>query len=237
MTCDLLTVSSELNASFRLMAESEEGIMIPFDDYSVHQNTYPFSGSARQLQAQLSAANVKSCLFYQQSNLVAGAQNAWSNSNFHYLGLNTFQIQAGNNMVPPQPLMTAEDILIYNSRSRGTIGNQLSSFVAQNPWVSHWSEVAPSTLAGLPSSFTGFFVYTNFENIINEDGDVIRNGLNLKDANSTLTIKWQENSDPGSTADAIQASVLGALGGQYTAYALLCYQRVCMIKRGVVEII
>jgi hypothetical protein len=246
MSCDLLTCSDELNNSFRMMAESEDQpIMIPFDDYTVVQNSYQYSGTARQLQVQVSSANVKSLLFYQQSNLVAGAQNAWSNSNFHYLGLNSFQIQAGNKMFPQSPLMTCKDIMSYNSRSRGTLGNQLSSFVCQNPWIAHASEVAPNGAGGigLPSSFTSFFVYTNFENILNEDPDVIRNALNMKDSNSTITVKWVENKDndgtTGPLATAIQASILGPTAGgqQYTAYALVCYQRVLIIKKGMIEVI
>jgi len=240
LVCDLITCSDVLNNRYRMMAASPEGIILPFDDYAVQNATYPHQKSARQLQCNLSTANLKSILFYQQSGTTAKAQNGWCNSNFHYLGINGFQMKVNNNNIPSNPLNRATDIMLYNSRSRGTVGNELSNFVCNNPYIAHAMECAPNatTLASsLPATFVSFFVYSNFEKIINENSEILRNGMNLKDASSTVTIQWNENSDGGAIPTAIRTAVLGADGGSYSAYALMEYQRSLILKNGMIELI
>lgn len=237
MVCDLITCSDVLNNRYKMLAMSEEGIILPFDDVAVQSASYNFAKTARQFQCQLSTANLKSLLFYQQSNLVAQAQNGWSNTNFHYLGVNTFQLSANNNNLPNNPLSRVGEIMLYNNRSRGVIGNELSEFVCNNPYISYGMENAINATAlatSVPASFVAFFIYSNFEKIINENPEVLKNGLNLKDASSTITVKWNENNY---ATNVIPVTVLGSATGSYTVYAQMVYQRSVVIKNGMVELI
>jgi hypothetical protein len=254
MTCDLITCSDVLNNRYKMLAASDEGIIMPFDDVAVQSTTFNFTntGTARQFQVQLSTANLKSLLFYQQSAETAQSQNGWGNTNFHYLGIQNFQLSANNNSLPVNPISRARELMLYNNRSRGVIGNELSEFVPNNPWIAHGMECAPlvptgttqalkaSAAAGsIPASFVAFFVYTNFEKIINENPDVLKNGMDLKQANSTITIKWNENIYPGagSPGAGIPVTLLGSATGAYNVHAQMTYQRSLILRNGMIELI
>jgi hypothetical protein len=239
MVCDLITCSDVLNNRYKMLAASEDGIILPFDDVAVQSTAWSHAKTERQFQCQLSTANLKSLLFYQQSQETQQSQKGWSNTNFHYLGINKYQLSCNNNNLPSNPLNRANEIMVYNNRSRGVIGNELSQFVCNNPYIAYGMECAPSgTLdESVPATFVAFFIYSNFEKIINENPEILRNGLNLKDASSTITIKFCENQDTTPQASTIRTAVLGDDKGAYTCYAQMTYQRSLVLKNGMIELI
>jgi hypothetical protein len=247
LACDLLTCSDALNNSYKEKALSEEGINIVFDDWIVGTSNpinFTGNGARQQMKVDLSTSSLKSILFYFQGQN-ENAQNAWSNSHFPYLGIQNFQCMVNNINYPPNPLSNCTDIVLYNNRGRGVINNQLSQFVANNPYVLGRSECAvtgnPSTgvasTADDPSTcVTAFMIYNNFERILNENPQLLKNGVDLKSGTSSVTITWNENNDNANQAPIVKGA-LGSANGQYNGYALCTYQRLFQIARGKVDII
>jgi len=247
LTCDLLTCSDALNNAYKMKALSDEGINLVFDDWIVgSSNPMQFAGNGarRQMKVDLSTSSLKSILFYVQGQN-ENAQNAWSNSHFPYLGVQSFQCMVNNVNYPPNPLSNCTDIVLYNNRGRGVINNQLSQFVANNPYVLGRAECnvtgTPSTGAGAVGTdpatcVTAFMIYNNFERILNENPQLLKNGVDLKSGTSSVTINWNENNDPA-TQGPIVKGALGSANGQYTAYALCTYQRLFSISRGKCDIV
>ena len=260
IACDMLVMSDTLNNAYKSKALSDEGVNLVYDDFLVQTLSLPsgFSGTQRNFQAHLSTSSLKSILFYQQAKNLQNVQNAWCNSNFCYLGVNGFQIMLNNTLYPPKPLNTPTEICLWNNRSRGVISNQISQFVATNPWVFGNTECSVSAVGydaahgsatDYPVSATAFMIYSNFEKILNE-GNILRNGVDLKSGNSTINIIWQENTDNSAGAVAVRSAALGqapgingnpagsATGnGLYSAYVLSTYQRLFTIRNGTVEVI
>lgn len=246
LSCDLLSCSDALNNAYKMKALSEEGINLVFDDWIVGtSNPFQFAaGSARQMKVELSTSSLKSILFYIQGQN-ENAQNAWSNSHFPYLGIQNFQCMVNNVNYPANPLSNCTDIVLYNNRGRGVINNQLSQFVANNPFVLGRAECQvtgnPSNGSGSvqtdpATAVTAFMIYNNFERILNENPQLLKNGVDLKSGTSSVTIKWNENNDSANQANIVKGA-LGSANGQYSAYALCTYQRLFQIARGKVEII
>jgi hypothetical protein len=238
LACDLITCSDVLNNRYRMLAASEDGIILPFDDIAVQSQSFAYAGTDRQFQCQLSTANLKSVLFYQQSTKASSASNSWCNTNFHYLGVNKFQLQINNNNLPTNPLNRVTDIMTYNNRSRGVLGNELSQFVCNNPWIAYGMECAPlegAITSSIPATFVSFLLFSSLEKVINENPEILRNGYNLKDASSTITIKWSENTTAG-VAGTIQGAILKT-DKMYTVYAQMAYQRTIILKNGMIELI
>ena len=239
LVCDLISTSDVLTNAYRQKALSPEGILLPYDDYAVQSTTLTnYAGSQRSFQANLTTNNLKSALMFQQSNKVANAQNAFSNSNFFYLGTNNINFMINNSNIPSNPLNTVSDIVLYNNRSRGVLGNQLSNFVANNKYICYANECAPTATPAdtdVNASFVSFMVYSNFEKVINENPEVISNGVSLKDGNSTLTVKWNENNDVSTIPSAIRTCVVGANG--YTVRLLMSYQRVLALRNGMIDLV
>ena len=238
LSCDLVTCSDSLNNAYKMRALSEEGIMLPFDDVAVQQTKYSYSGTSRQMQCNLSTNNLKSILFYLQSSTVSSSQNCWSNSNFNYYGIQNFQLNINNNNQPANPLMSINDIQGYNLRSKGVVGNSLSNQLAQNYWIAYGAECSPNsdavTVDDINAGAVSFMIYANLEKVINENPNIISNGVNLRDASSTITIKYSENSD--ATGGTVWGRKLTMLGSDYNAYCQMTYQRALVLKNGVVEI-
>jgi hypothetical protein len=135
IVCDMITCSESLNNSYKMRAMSKEGLNLVYDDWTV-QNSSAFnvtSGNSHQMQVNLSSSSVKSLLFYLQGQENYG--NSWKNSHFPYLGIQHFQTQINNQNVPPTPLSNSTDMILYSNRSRGVIGNELSQFVANSPFL------------------------------------------------------------------------------------------------------
>jgi hypothetical protein len=243
MVVDFIQCSDVLNNSYKLKAQSPEGINLVFDDWIVQSNIVSnFSGGQQQMQCNLTTGSLKSLLFYQQSN-TARQQNGWSNSNLCYLGLNNYSVTINNKQHPPTPLSSATDICLYNNRSRNVISNQLCNLVANNPYVFGRSEVGVTPMPGSANDFvpsvTAFMIYSNFEKILSENNQIIRNGADLKSGSSVITIKFSTNDDSSTTSPftKILKSVLGSSNGSYTQYALLEFQRLFRIANGRVEVI
>lgn len=258
--CDMITMSETLNNAYKAKAQSSEGVNLVYDDFLVQTFSLPsgFGNTQRNFQAHLSTSSLKSLLFYQQAKNIQNTQNAWSNSNFAYLGVNGFQVMLNNTLYPPKPLNTPTEICLWNNRSKGVISNQISQFVSNCPWVYGLAETASSgpqaTAAGsvatdIASATTAFMIYSNYEKILNE-GNVLRNGIDLKSGNSTINVIWQENTDNGAAAVAIRTANLGLTpqingngaapangSGLYNAYVLAQYQRLFTIRNGAVEVI
>ena len=239
LSCDFLTCSDTLNNSYKVRALSPEGLNLPYDDWFV-QTSNPFSyfpNSKRLMQVNISTTSMKSLLFYVQGQ-IESQQNAWSNSHFPYLGISQFQCNINNMNVPPNPLTNATDIVLYNNRSRGVINNQLSQFVANNPYILGRAE-GETTLANADTAtcLTAFMIYNNFEKIINENPQLLKNGADLKSGTSTITIYWCDNSDGGAVAQSIVKGALGDVKGTYTAYACCEFQRLFSIQNGKVQVI
>ena len=238
LTCDLLTCSDALNNAYKMKALSEEGINIVFDDWIVGTSN-PFSftpGSARQMKVELSTSSLKSILFYIQGQN-ENNQNAWSNSHFPYLGIQSFQCMVNNVNYPANPLSNCTDIVLYNNRGRGVINNQLAQFVANNPYVLGRAECQVAGSVNDPATaVTSFMIYNNFERILNENPQLLKNGVDLKSGTSSVTIKWNENNDAANQSNIVKGA-LGSANGQYSAYALCTYQRLFQIARGKVDII
>lgn len=238
MVADLLTASDTLNNSYKMMAEGNDGIVLPFFDVALKSFTDGFGTSAEQMQCPLSTANLKSILWYQQSTGVSQNQAAWSNTNYFYNGISDFQVLVNNTNIPTNPLHSPSDIILFNARSKGVIGNELANFVTLNPYISHLMEAGISTSLdeSLPIGFVAFMVYCNLEHIINESPEILRNGVNLKDASSQITIKWQQNTDTAVPAP-IQTAIRAGGAATFNAYALMEFQRVLQIKNGSLDII
>ena len=239
LCCDMITCSDSLNNAYKMKAMGEDGINIVFDDWTVQSSgAVAFSAnSAHQMQVNLSSSCVKSLLFYCQGSVETN-QNAWSNSHFPYLGIQQFQTMLNNQNVPPNPLSSATDIMLYNNRGRGVIGNELSQFVANSPFVAGRAECSLTAGAGIPTCLTAFMIYNNYEKIINENPNILKNGVDLKSGSSTITIKWTDNSDGASaSAAACVAPAIGGATGNYTAYAQCAYQRLLTISNGQVDIV
>lgn len=240
MVADLLTVSDQLNNSYRMMAASSEGLMIPFFDVQVKTATVKFGASAEQMQAQLSTANLKSVLWYRQATGISQNQAAWSNSNFFYNGVSDLQLLCNNSNIPANPLHSPSDIILYNARSKGVIGNELANFVVANPYINHLMEaglVAGAEASSLPIGFVAWMFYCNVERVINENPEILRNGENLKGASGQITVKWQDNTEAGGAGAAIQAALSVGTSGTYNAYALMEFQRVLEIKNSFIDIL
>lgn len=244
LTCDLITCSDALNNSYKMKALSNEGINLVYDDWIVGaSDPSAFSAGARkQMKVELSTTSLKSMLFYIQGQN-ENAQNAWSNSHFPYLGIQNFQCVVNNVNYPPNPLSNCTDIVLYNNRGRGVLCNQLSQLVCNNPYVLGRAECNVSYVSGSvvadnddpATCVTAFMIYNNFERILNENPQLVKNGVDLKSGTSSIIVKWNDNND--STQGPIVKGALGATNGQYTAYALCTYQRMFMIANGKVEVV
>lgn len=238
--CDLVTCSAELDDQYKLRAASSEGLIIPYDDYYVSSKsmTYTAAGNVNH-QAVLSTNNLKSMLFFRQSDKVATAQNGWSNTNYMYLGIQNYTTTVNNNNIPQNPLSTASSILAYNMRSRGAIHNQLSNCIANNPYVFGKAETIATAVsqdplvyaADIPASLTSFMIFNNYQKI-HEDIDV-GNGISLSTAGSMLTVKYSEDSGPIATAKA--NAIIGA-GGNYNIYMVMCYGKALIFADGTVQV-
>ena len=237
ITADMLTCSESLNNSYRLKAMSEEGLNLVYDDILVLVGVpTPFTGSQKTMSANLSTASLKSCLFYTQP-VQNNVQNSWSNSHMAYLGLSGFSMNLNNKQTPQLPLQTPMDFAMFNLKNKGVNANQLSNFVSSNPYVFCASEVAPAGTASngdIVPAVTCFMVYSNFEKILNENMQIVRNGVNLKDGNSSIAVTWNENPDVGAIATAIREAVLGAKNS-YQPYLQCTYQRVLRFANGTVQ--
>ena len=238
--CDLVTCSAELDDQYKLRAASSEGLIIPYDDYYVSSKSMTFTPAGNvNHQAVLSTNNLKSMLFFRQSDKVATAQNGWSNSNYMYLGIQNYTTTVNNNNIPQNPLSTASSILAYNMRSRGAIRNQLSNCIANNAYVFGKAETIatagsqnPAVWAGdIPASLTSFMIYNNYQKI-HEDIDV-GNGISLSTAGSMLTVKYSE--DSGAVATAKANAIIGA-GGNYNLYMVMCYGKALIFADGTIQI-
>ena len=238
--CDLVTCSAELDDQYKLRAASSEGLIIPYDDYYVSSKaqTFTAAGSVNH-QAVLSTNNLKSMLFFRQSDKVATAQNGWSNTNYMYLGIQNYTTTVNNNNIPQNPLSTASSILAYNMRSRGAIHNQLSNCIANNPYVFGKAETIPTAsiqeptawAGDIPASLTSFMIYNNYQKI-HEDIDV-GNGISLSTAGSMLTVKYSEDSGTAATDKA--TAIIGA-GGNYNLYMVMCYGKALIFADGTIQI-
>lgn len=242
--CDLVTCSPELDDQYKLRAASSEGLIIPYDDYYVSSKTitaYTAGGNVNH-QAVLSTNNLKSMLFFRQSDLVAGAQNGWSNSNYMYCGIQNYTTTVNNTNIPQNPLSSASSILAYNMRSRGAIHNQLSNCIANNPYVFGRAEVvAPAVTAqaratwsgDIPSSLTSFMIYNNYEKIHEEAIDV-GNGISLSSAGSMLSVKYTEDAGAASVAKAVD--YLGGANGSYSLYMVMQYGKAIIFSDGTIQV-
>jgi hypothetical protein len=251
LCCDLVTCADEVNDTYKMKAASSEGLMIMYDDYAVGQKTVPGpwqNGATQTHQAILSTSNLKSMLFFRQSDLVATSQNGWCNSNYMYLGIQNFTCTINNTNMPPNPLMAPQSILAYNMRSRGALHNQLSNCVANNPYVFYRAETAPSGYgdtaatavgplvinADIPASITSFMIFNNFEKI-HEDIQVA-NGVSLASAGSMLSIKFTEDSGPAGGSAALKATAILGTGG-YTMYAVMTYGKTLVFANGGIQVL
>ena len=237
ITGDLLQCSEALNNSYRVKAMSNEGINLVFDDILVKSGgSTKYNGSQNvNMQVNLSTSSLKSVLFYIQSNK-STQQNAFSNSHCPYLGLSNFWINLNNKQYPQIALNSTYDIASYNLKNKGVNGNQLSNFVSSNPFVYQASEVTPTgATTDIVPSVTTFSIYSNFEKIINENPQIIKNGVDLKTGNCTINLNWNENNDVN--ASDMRTAILGDSSGQYTPYVQCCYQRLLQLKDGMVNIL
>ena len=240
--CDLVSCSSELDDQYKLRAASSEGLIIPYDDYYVSSKTITAfqAGGSVNHQAVLSTNNLKSMLFFRQSDNVSTSQNGWSNSNYMYMGIQNFTTTVNNTNIPQNPLSSATSILAYNMRSRGAIHNQLSNCIANDPYVFGRCEViSPNTTqrtpgiwyADTPSSLSSFMIYNNYQKI-HEDIDV-GNGISLSTAGSMLSVKYTEDNNAIATAKAIK--YLG-VGGSYSLYMVMCYGKALIFADGTIQV-
>lgn len=234
--CDLVTCSDELNDLYKLKAASSEGLIIPYDDWAISSKTTQFTaGGAVSHQAILSTNNLKSMVFFRQSEKVATAQNGFSNSNFMYMGLQNYQTTINNTNFPPNAISSPQGFIAYSARSRGAVHNQLSNTVANNPYVAYRAECLPTGAGAdtdIPAAITSFVVYNNYEKI-HEDIDV-GNGISLNSAGSMLTVKYVE--DSGVPAAAKAASIIGAAGDTYTLYLLMTYGKALVFADGAIQV-
>lgn len=253
LCCDLVNCADEVNDTYKMKAASSEGLMIMYDDYAVGQKPATWTnGGPQQHQAILSTSNLKSMLFFRQSDLVASSQSGFSNTNYMYLGIQNFTCTINNTNMPPNPLSAPQSILAYNMRSRGAIHNQLSNCVANNPYVFYRAETIPTPslapaagapsvgpdtlLLDLPASITSFMIYNNFEKI-HEDIQVA-NGVSLASAGSMLTVKFTEdvNVGPDNIAAKKAAAILGpAL--TYNMYAVMTYGKTLVFANGGIQVL
>lgn len=246
MVCDLITPSETLINSYKMAANSDEGFNLIYQDFQVNSSpTVTYNGNGNiQYQVNLSSSSLTSVLIYFQSNTVANASNGWSNSHFPYLGVKNHSIQLNNKYYPSVALNTPQEMALYSARGKAVLGNQLSNFVCFNPYVYGWAETSvtqiipgSSTTAGATSDYatsaTAFLIYHGLEKVFGEGNSVIKNGLDLKNGTSQITIKYDEDrSRVGSS------SLIGACpNNQYTSYALCTFQRLFSIRNGQLEII
>jgi hypothetical protein len=246
VVADLVTLSDSLVNTYKMMSQSEEGFLIPYDDWSVQSFSYTSSYSSRVFQVQQSTSNLKSVLFYQQPKTIQSSQANWSNSHFPYLGITNFSMLANNTNIPNNPLNSFTDMIAYSQRSRGTLDNPLAQFLANNMWVSGYSESAPTQNAGggndgagtdIPACLTSFLLYFNLEKILNEPVEVVANGLDLKSGSSTLTLKWNEftNDNVLNPASTIKYNNLLGADRQYTVYCQMTFARAILLNNGQVK--
>jgi hypothetical protein len=232
---DLITASESLVNGYKLKASSEDGIILPYNDFLVQNGTFTSAGSARNFQCNLSTQNLKSVLVYQQPVDQQNKQNYFSNSNFIYNGIRGLQMVVNNQNVPSNPLNTSTEIQVFNARSRGTIGNQLSGCVAANKWVSGKCECIPTAAGALatdiPAAITSWFFYNSMENVINESVEVTGNGQDLKSHNSVMNIRWQED-----TPNTKMTAILTA-SQNYNLYSQMTFLRALVIRLGNVELV
>jgi hypothetical protein len=81
-------------------------------------------------------------------------------------------------------------------------------------------------------------IYNSYEKIINEDPQILKNGVDLKSGSSTITVKWSDNSDANS-ANAIAClapALSGNIANKYVANCLCVFQRLFSITEGQVQI-
>ena len=242
VSCDLVTCSEEINDLYRLKAASSEGIIIPYDDYALSSQVVTYSGGNRTQQAVLSTSNLKSLLYFRQSDLVHSAQNGWSNSNYLYLGCTNFTVKINNNLTPQTPLVSPQAILTYNMKNRASLNNQLSNCIANNPYVFYRSEcivpVGGADEKGIPASICSFMIYNNFERIFEEID--VGNGVSLANAGSQITVQYTDDQSPTNLTKAKallngDATFVGAIGS-YTSYMLMTYGKAIIFADGTTQI-
>ena len=237
---DLVSCSDEINDLYKLKASSSEGLIIPYDDYAMSTKSVTWTDSAPQThQAILSTNNLKSMLFFRQSNKVATAQNAWSNSNYMYAGIQNYVTTINNTNIPQNPISSPQAILAYNMRSRASIHNQLSNCLANHPYVYSKAETVPTALgiqtttedmylANVPTALTSFMIFNNYEKVHDEQIDV-GNGVSLNSAGSMISVKYAEDSGAG-------ASAKNGEFGDYTMYLLMTYGKAIIFADGTIQV-
>ena len=247
--CDLISCSDEINDLYKLKASSSEGLIIPYDDYAMNTKSMVWSaGAAQTQQAILSTNNLKSMIFFRQSHKVETSQDAWSNSNYMYNGIQNYVTTINNTNIPQNPLSTQSSMLAYNMRSRASIHNQLSNCVANNMYVFGKSETVASAItnnvaatdetglvrynANVPSSLASFMIYNNYEKIHDEQIDV-GNGISLSSAGSMISVKYNEDSGPVATAKNGNGV---AQFDAYTLYLLLQYGKALVFADGTIQV-
>ena len=233
---------------YKLKASSSEGLIIPYDDYAMNTKSMVWSaGAAQTQQAILSTNNLKSMIFFRQSQKVETSQDAWSNSNYMYNGIQNYVTTINNTNMPQNPLSTQSSILAYNMRSRASIHNQLSNCVANNMYVFGKAETVASALvanvatdasglvlyeANVPSTLTSFMIYNNYEKIHDEQIDV-GNGISLSSAGSMISVKYNEDSGAGAVA---KNGGGVAQFDNYTLYLLLQYGKALVFADGTIQV-
>jgi len=244
ISCDLVTCADEINDLYKLKAASSEGLIMPYDDYAMSTKSMTWSSGASQVhQAILSTANLKSMIMFRQSNAVANGQNAWSNSNYMYSGIQGYTTTINNSNLPQNPLNTQNAMLAFNMRSRSSTNNQLSNCLANNSYVFGKCETVATPLTNAaagnitanytsiaPAGLCSFMIYNNYEKI-HEDIDV-GNGLNLQSSGSMLSVKYLE--DQGGAGD--PAGLKAAQFGPYTLYLLMRYGKALVFADGAIQV-
>ena len=237
---DLVSCSDELNDLYKLKAASSEGLIIPYDDYAVSTKSCTFAAGSPQVhQAILSTNNLKSMIFFRQADKVASQQNAWSNSNYMYAGIQNYVTTINNTNIPSNPISSPNALLAYNMRSRSAIHNQLSNCIANHPYVFGKAETvataignntvtAATYLANVPTALTSFMIYNNYEKIHDEEIDV-GNGVSLASAGSMISIRYNEDQGAGAAAKATEF-------GPYTMYLLMTYGKALILSEGTIQV-